>query len=276
MCIIFACNPNSRPTHADLETAWYNDPDGAGLAYIDNGSVVIRKGLMKFEDFEDAYNAVPDHSPLLIHMRIGTSGGYGKGVTHPFPVSTDLRKLHSTEFRCRVAVAHNGVLDTPTCDELGISDTVSYVMQTLVPLSESEDLVLSKRAKNKMKKTSAGSRLALLDNIGNMRIVGHGWGPVTDGVFASNDNWRRRFWRTYDYGWNDHDWDYTMPIDEFVNKAPGITLTGHDYWEYKNKYGETFPAQDCLECPYIMDCADYEPQCFTLTNDIEEEEDVLV
>lgn len=196
MCIIVACENGSRPTKSQVETAFYNNPDGAGLMWVQDGRVMISKGYMYLADLARAIDSVPEDSPLVIHCRIGTSGGYGAEVTHPWCVTYDVDMLHCLDVEAPVGIAHNGVLPYEPDDRAGISDTMRYIMDVVYPLSQRPDVVsagglaVSRVALNTLKKTSAGSRLCVLDSAGHMARIGKGWETVSPGVYASNSSWR--------------------------------------------------------------------------------------
>lgn len=196
MCIILTCDANRRPTAETIETCWRGNPDGAGYAYATGSDVVISKGYMTLPDFKTALARVPETAPLILHFRIGTSGGYGPEVTHPYPVTSDLTALHALDVKCPVAIAHNGVLPYASDDAQGISDTVAYVMRVVSrvarqrPVRKHGGLCKSTKARRTLRRTSQGSRLALIDATGHLLRTGEGWETVSPGVYASNGTWR--------------------------------------------------------------------------------------
>ena len=196
MCVILTCDANRRPTAETIETCWRANPDGAGYAYATGSEVVISKGYMTLSDFELALLHVPEDAPLILHFRIGTSGGCGPEVTHPYPVTSDIAVLHALDVECPVAIAHNGVLPYATDDAAGVSDTVTYI-QTVVsrvarnrPVRDQGGLCKSSKARRALRRTSQGSRLALIDAAGHLLRIGDGWETVTPGLYASNGSWR--------------------------------------------------------------------------------------
>ena len=44
------------------------------------------------------------------HFRISTQAGVSPEMTHPFPLSNRPARLRKLDLRCRVGVAHNGVI----------------------------------------------------------------------------------------------------------------------------------------------------------------------
>ena len=192
MCVIICCKPNCRPSADVLEAAFWRNPDGAGVMWADGHEVHGRKGLMTLEALEDAVADVDESAPLVIHCRIGTSGGNGPEVTHPYPVSYSLERLHALEWAAPVGIAHNGMLPYPTDDERGVSDTVSYVKREAWPLKlrTRGRLATDELARAELARTSTGSRLAVMDGRGHVARTGRGWEKVARGIVASNGSWR--------------------------------------------------------------------------------------
>lgn len=218
MCIILTCDANHRPDPDTIEPCWEMNPDGAGFAYATGASVVISKGYMTLTELEWGLRSVPDSAPLIIHFRIGTSGGYGPEVTHPYPVTSDLAALHALEVEAPVAIAHNGILPYAADDAQGISDTVAYVMRVVSrvarqrPVIDHGGLCTSRKARHALRSTSQGSRLALIDAAGHLLRIGEGWETVTPGVYASNAGWRYKPRYSSFYGrFADCDSDYDLP-----------------------------------------------------------------
>lgn len=193
MCIILSCRPGARPTDEVVEECWLNNPDGAGIMYPEGGMVVGHKGLMTLGALREAMSSVPEDAPLVVHFRIGTSGGLTPEVTHPYPVSRELSALHATDWEAPLGIAHNGVLlDMPTDEANGMSDTVAYVRDVVWPLSRRKhgNLTHSSKAKAVLKRTSEGSRLAVMGSDGSVTLTGAGWNSVAKGIQASNGTWR--------------------------------------------------------------------------------------
>ena len=93
-----------------------NNPDGIGIAYSDGKQIQTVKRMDKPEELYNFYCKVRAKidTPIMIHARIGTSGGKTLKNVHPFKVNKDL------------ALMHNGVISYPLIhkDE---SDTLHFV-----------------------------------------------------------------------------------------------------------------------------------------------------
>lgn len=105
MCVAILTKAGARLTTEQIENGWYGNPDGGGFAYVADGRVHIKRGLMNLLQMQDEYQKAADlyseDSPFLIHMRVSTSGGITPQNTHPFEIRGG-------------AMIHNGVMFTPS------------------------------------------------------------------------------------------------------------------------------------------------------------------
>lgn len=242
MCIILSASRKSAISDELLTACWVQNPDGGGVMWPSGGMVHGRKGCMTLDALRDALSTVPDGVPVVVHMRIGTSGGFGARVTHPYPVTGDLRKLHAAEWVAECGIAHNGILHGyATDDARGVSDTVAYIRDFVAPLAARKGirrhggLCRSNAAKTALRDTSLGSRLAVMDGAGNVRLVGAGWSEACEGVQASN----RSF-----------EWALSAPYAYEVADDDGfITVEGYEM------------PSTCAGCDCLRDCAIGCPLC---------------
>lgn len=236
MCIIITCDAGRRPSYDTILNSFAANPDGAGLAWIEGGSVQTSKGYFDSYDYMQAIDNVPKDSPLLLHMRIGTSGGYDADVTHPFPITKSVDVLHALDVSCPIAVAHNGVLPYKGDVARHISDTMEYIRTVLVPLSKNRivrangGLARSHYARVRIADTSRGSKIALIDAGGQVARIGKGWVTVSDGIYASNQSYRR-----YD-GWlTNSRWDDGSGT-AFDLDSDAYNTWGRDYDAFDDGY----------------------------------------
>lgn len=180
MCVAIVQQPHARISRAALAKGWHRNSDGAGMAYVVDGKVVIDKGYMTYEKFLAAYERAVerygDKSPFLIHMRIQTSGDTDKHNTHPFKVRGG-------------AMIHNGILFTPTGKHAQgkkkPSDT-KVLANTLHNILVKEDIIL---AKPEIEKVIGGyNKLAFLYDDGEFVIVNEEAGDWDMGIWYSNDS----------------------------------------------------------------------------------------
>lgn len=204
MCIILSCKPGVVPSYDMIETCFDNNPDGAGFMTSTGGCVHGYKG---FIDPVDLYNAVEPlkrkWQPLVLHFRIGTSGGLGMDVTHPYPVTRSLKKLHALKWTAPYGIAHNGVLPYGSDDARHISDTIAFIKSDCFTIKKdprtisSGGLTVSSGAKKKLAGKTRGSRLCIMDKTGRVRLIGDGWREAAPGIMASNGSYKP--WGTPSY-----------------------------------------------------------------------------
>ena len=270
MCIILTCEPNCRPKDDVIETCFSNNPDGAGLMWIEDGMVQTSKGYDDAESLLDMVHCVPLTSPLCIHMRIATSGGIDAGVCHPFPLCYDMTALHAGDVECSAALMHNGVIASmPTDDDAGISDTVSFVVSVVTPLYRAGNDITSKAFKRRIRRAAPKNRFAILTSDGTVSRIGDGWECVDRGIYASNDSWRyerifargnfNQYYNFNAYGFYDRDdrgeyAPYGDYYDEFIHTA---------------EFEQTM-CDMCGECINLGTCIAYGPMCSEIATTIDD------
>ena len=197
MCIILSCKPGVVPSYEMIETCFDNNPDGSGFMTSNGVCVHGYKGIM---DPVDLYNRVSalagKKQPLVLHFRIGTSGGLGGDVTHPYPVTRSLKKLHALKWTAPYGIAHNGVLPYGSDDKRHISDTIAFIKSDCFTIKKdprtikSGGLTVSSGAKKKLAGKTRGSRLCIMDKTGRVRLIGDGWREAAPGIMASNGSYK--------------------------------------------------------------------------------------
>ncbi len=259
MCIILTCEKNVRPDHDMIETCFWNNPDGAGIMWVEDGKVQIAKGFMDEESLEAAIASVPLESPLVIHMRIATSGGVNVGTCHPFPVCRNLDALHAPNVECRAAVAHNGVIyGVPTDDKKGISDTVYFVSHEIADMWRKDNKV-TKKLRRRITHDAPANRFAIMTEDGRVFRLGSGWESVSRGIEASNSTWRHSFrskWSKWDYLW-----------DDFEDVTDEYEKLGYDV---DNDYAAAVDRM-CPLCDYRTYCRVYGAMCDDVAQLIDDE-----
>lgn len=226
MCVIAYKPLNvAFPEESILKNCFDNNPDGAGFMYAWNKHVYIHKGFETFDAFYKALNRVRtkvgDKVPYVMHFRIATQG-YEKCMTHPFPLSGNMRNLKRLKVETNLGVAHNGIISLTSDGSKDYSDTMLFITEYLVNIIRSYSWYKDERTKKLIENLISGSRLAILDKSGHCQLMGKGW--IEDkGCFYSNS--------TYSY----KKLVYSGPR---ANYAPGLWDRYDDY-EYE-KYWENY------------------------------------
>lgn len=105
MCVIFNCT-DEFPKFEHLVSAEQMNPHGAGIAWVDNKVVKFQKGI-DAKTINKMIKSGKVKLPCIIHFRIGTCGGLGKGLTHPFQICKDTNlNLSGEGIDC---LFHNGI-----------------------------------------------------------------------------------------------------------------------------------------------------------------------
>lgn len=185
MCLAMATTKGAKLDKGMLFRGWTNNPHGAGFAYVnDRGVLTIRKGFMKYNDFEaalnEAYGKFGQDSPFLIHMRYATRGTVNKSNTHPFAI-TPQSGPHG-------AYIHNGTMFDPAGNWKGTTQDMksdSRVFGAVLNNILSLDVV--KAAKEELERyLTSRNRIAFLYEDKSLVIINEGVGFWEKGVWYSN------------------------------------------------------------------------------------------
>jgi len=103
MCVIASVPATKNIDNKTLDQMWKRNPDGGGIAWIDeNGKVQVYK-TMKLKNFKQKFKEVVakyGKSDILVHMRIATHGSVCIDNNHPFHIDPN------------TVFAHNGIMPT--------------------------------------------------------------------------------------------------------------------------------------------------------------------
>lgn len=267
MCIIVSKEKNVKlPSKKILKTCFINNSDGAGIMYVKNNKVVIDKGYMTFNSFykrikqlKKEFNSDLTDKAIVMHFRIGTSGGNIKENTHPFPISSNIKDLKSLHISSNVAVAHNGIISGYVYGSL--SDTQNFIKDFLEPLKElNKNFYKNDKILNIIDK-ELGGKLAILDTKETITYIGNF--ETENGVKYSNSTYKTsrytyssNTFTTYNYPsysgydyYNDYNTTDTYTLDEFIkNNIKYEILKSGDFVEYSNYIKEVLNDRQ-----YIVD-----------------------
>ena len=89
MCVIIIADKKNPPKSL-LQKAEKTNPDGAGISWIENGSVKWVKGKnLTADKIKELIKVRKIKLPYVIHFRIGTVGGINDKLSHPFPLTAE-------------------------------------------------------------------------------------------------------------------------------------------------------------------------------------------
>lgn len=232
MCIIVAKEKNVKlPSEEVLKNCFTNNSDGAGFMYVDKNKVVIDKGYLKYDDFIKHYKKLCKkyhdfkNKALVMHFRIGTSGLNDRGNTHPYPISSNVKDLHSVKSICDIGIAHNGIISdyNPKDDKKNTNDTQEFIMKYLTPLYEHYRDFYKNEYILKGLEDITGSRLVFLTSDEKLYYVGDF--EENKGIKYSNSSYEERYWyncdnyNVYTPAWDTYTHDYVGNEGYVFNEA---------------------------------------------------------
>lgn len=263
MCIIAAkASGVAMPDRKTIRRMWDMNPDGAGIMYVEKGSVRIEKGFMKYKSFAKKLDQLESrldltNTPVVMHFRITTHGGTRPENCHPFPITDSIGALKKTQSSTDLGVAHNGII--PITPRKDISDTMEYIASQLAPLKRALPRFYENKNAMLLIKNAIGSKMAFLSKEGKIYTVGDF--IEDEGILYSNYTYDA----SYGYyrnigkfsmygGWDEDDWG-TPPYDDEPDLTY-LTLSWLDDSDYvKTSRGE---LMDSLEFLIGMDGTLYE------------------
>lgn len=193
MCIIAISRPGEKqPGFDTIRTMFRNNPHGAGYMYARDGKVIIHKGFMDIDSYLAAISAerFRNKDSVVYHFRISTQAGVNPEMTHPFPLSNQLRHMEKLDLQCQCGIAHNGIIRLTSVPwETDYSDTALFITNYLTRiLRKKKDL----HAPEVLKKiyAMAQSKFAILDGSGYIATVGDF--IEEDGILYSNTSFLPR------------------------------------------------------------------------------------
>lgn len=183
MCVILAAE-ESFPSSQELFDADDTNRDGAGLAWVEGKKVCWKKGLT-YEEVVDLANEL-SNPPALFHFRIATVGGTNKELTHPFPITEDVSL--DLEGEADAVLMHNGhwsdwkdeAMRSATSCGAHVPDGLWSDSRAMAWLAAHHGIGILNFIKHQ--------RIAVLTPEGIQRFGD--WDKVSNGLWASNLNWR--------------------------------------------------------------------------------------
>lgn len=233
MCLAIFKPASKAFDYKKIETAWENNPHGAGVAVRDNGAVTIAKGFMtlsELTDFLKTNESFLRSRDVVLHLRWSTSGKIIPELTHPFPISHSLKKIMSLDCITDRAIIHNGVMFSPRTNSF--SDTAIFSRLFAFGDGLNEAQILS---------VIGDDRLAIVSGDG-VKMIGE-WHMIED-CFYSNL-----------YSLNSNKWDKWD--EKFFSAANSIYKCPICESDEVEKIGVYSNAHECLECHAVFNHTEY-------------------
>ena len=207
MCIMFTKQEDENfPTMDCMKICWDDNRDGAGYAWYDpeQNDWVVTKGLMSWDAFKEEFEWDRkqydlDNKTVVVHFRVGTTGGITGGATHPFPAMlTKDVTVHTLRYRAKAIMFHNGTVGFGTAQ---YSDTQRAAMEFCYPMvphifenNEVDEKLMDLLAT--MLKADSCRYVLCYEN--NIRVLGKWVTDPVSGLDFSNERFKledTRFWK---------------------------------------------------------------------------------
>ena len=222
MCIIAYVPKDKTVNEETITNMFQNNPDGAGLLYVDGDTL---KTFKTFDLFKllDMYEYVKAHfdTDIIIHCRIGTHGGKTMENIHPFMVNENL------------GFVHNGIISSMPSD-VHKSDTRMFNELILQKLPD--NFIFDEAIKELIGGYITSSKLAFMDSFQNVAIINEDKGVWNQGVWFSNT--------TYMDIYEDYRYNTKTMSGYYGNRKQSTTCNvvpfkgKTTYQPYDNYYGE--------------------------------------
>jgi len=170
MCIAIMNKAGNTLPEAYIQNSWDNNPQGAGLLWVENGRLTEFK-TFKCEELKKKYYELRGNAfigNIVLHFRISTSGKHNEENLHPFFVNRGL------------AFVHNGVIH-------GLGDQVhsdTWHFNDSILRKLPKGFLSIKGIEILIKKAIGHSKLLFLDKNDKYYIINEHLGS-----FDSNGNW---------------------------------------------------------------------------------------
>lgn len=242
MCIIiYKPTTAAFPSKKTLKTCFRANPDGAGYMTTDGGRVHIKKGFMTFSAFwkslQAERHAGGDERAFVLHFRIGTQGGTRADLTHPFPLSDNMRDLRALDCLSNIGIAHNGIISLTSSGYFGTavdySDSMRFIVDYMSLIIRGSAWWKNDKNIKLVERLTPHNRFAVMDGGGHVTLTGAGW--IEDsGCYYSNESYKPadplprvtaaapHWWEVDDYG---------DGVDDYVGTDDRATAWGGGaYW----------------------------------------------
>ena len=190
MCIAIMKSENKKISKTTLQRCYESNPDGAGFMFAADKKLTVKKGYFTFKEFYKDYKP-HENKQVLLHFRIKTHGPIDKNNCHPFLVNSGLGFIH------------NGIISGYGDNKQ--SDTIDFnksILQKIV--SKHGNMGLFDDPMVELIENVIGySKLVFLDRHGNYRIMNEDKGHWNNGVWYSNNSYKKPEPVTYTgYDWS--------------------------------------------------------------------------
>jgi predicted glutamine amidotransferase len=187
MCIAILQETGKVLTRKQIRNCWQNNSDGAGIAWIQGGTIKIHKELKSFRRFYKSYRSIVkefgEKSNMLIHFRYSTQGLVNLDNCHPHLVN---------ENTCFI---HNGIITLNKVCKLNSDDSDTVLFNKRILQKLPVDFMYRQKVIKHIDKL-ADSILVFLNSDNYYVIIGEDMGHWKDGIWFSNYDYEYTKYRT--------------------------------------------------------------------------------
>lgn len=255
MCLIIFAPASASIPQSYIDNAFTNNDDGAGVAYVANGEVVIEKGFFDVKDLHAALNRIGRDTPRLIHFRYATLGIVNEANCHPF-------KLEASAS----AMAHNGpCVHDDWAGDAKRSDS-RHLAEDLMSKFDQDTLFKMKPVLNGFVNT--GNKLAFLFADGSHLLINEHLGKWRKGLWLSNEYSIEPPVVRKSYGtWTSPHWS-TTPASDIVSASwDSAPVNFNDDGE---DLDEAIIHMHGVDYTFYYDWTEHDWYCYNLFQSIEE------
>lgn len=208
MCIICVSKKGVRqPNNEELKNMFDNNEDGCGYMSLKNNQVVIAKGFLTFEEFKKALDLekFTNENVVIYHFRKSTQGGIQRELTHPYPLSSQMKKLRALDIICDLGIVHNGIISMTSNPKItDYNDTMKFITDYMSKLIRNSNDLKSAEIQEMILRLTQ-SKWAFLDKFGNVETIGNFITDKESGLMFSNSTYQ-----SYDdiFNYNNRKYNY--------------------------------------------------------------------
>jgi predicted glutamine amidotransferase len=187
MCLIVVKNQTDASFSVeDFTNSFSRNSDGTGIAYVEDGRVLIEKAMGTLKEQLTLYYKHMSRPQFILHQRFATHGEKSELNVHPFYI------LNKDEGDAQdLIMAHNGVISMNKFSsgvDKRFSDTNCFVHEYLTPLFRAFPNIIDNPVFQMMLHDfiGTGNKLAFLSSDGRVWIFNKSAGAEHNGCWLSN------------------------------------------------------------------------------------------
>ena len=202
MCVIAVQNKNQKMlTYDEIKAMCNHNPHGFGLMWNDGKQCHYKKGYFDIDSFYKDYVKIKADKKIMdiaLHMRIATGSNIDVANCHPFPITSNKKRIKSSHGTADVCIMMNGIIGESTKE---LSDTAIYTMKNLKSYYNTDRRFykhFSRQQKILFENEIHSCRFAFMDK-DTCDLFGVGWTNYDNKAEVSNRYWIPKKVSDYNY-----------------------------------------------------------------------------